>query len=40
LYPHFGLLDGYPWLLLLSAHRARHSEQIEEVKADPNFPKE
>jgi uncharacterized damage-inducible protein DinB len=35
----FGTLDGYQWLLLLSAHSARHTEQIEEVKADPNFPK-
>jgi len=35
----FGTLDGYQWLLLISAHSARHTEQIEEVKADPNFPK-
>ena len=39
-HPAFGLLDGYQWLLLLSGHTARHTEQIEEVKADPNFPKE
>jgi hypothetical protein len=39
-HPAFGLLDGYQWLLLLSSHSARHTEQIEEVKADPNFPKE
>jgi uncharacterized damage-inducible protein DinB len=39
-HPVFGTLDGYQWLLLLSAHSARHTEQIEEVKADPNFPKE
>ena len=31
-------MDGYQWLLLLSAHSGRHTEQIEEVKADPNFP--
>jgi hypothetical protein len=31
-------LDGYQWLLLISAHSARHTAQIEEVKADPNFP--
>jgi len=36
----FGTLDGYQWLLLISAHSARHTEQIEEVKADPNFPKD
>jgi uncharacterized damage-inducible protein DinB len=39
-HPAFGLLDGYQWLLLLSSHSARHTEQIEEVKADPNFPKD
>lgn len=31
-------LDGYQWLLLLSAHCERHTKQIEEVKADPAFP--
>jgi len=39
-HPVFGPMDGYQWLLLLSAHSGRHTEQIEEVKADPNFPKE
>jgi len=39
-HPVFGTLDGYQWLLLISGHSARHTEQIEEVKADPNFPKE
>jgi uncharacterized damage-inducible protein DinB len=39
-HPVFGPMDGYQWLLLLSAHSARHTEQIEEVKADPNFPKQ
>jgi uncharacterized damage-inducible protein DinB len=38
-HPAFGTLDGYQWLLLISAHSARHTAQIEEVKADPNFPK-
>ena len=32
-------LDGYEWLLFLSAHSERHTKQILEVKADPNFPK-
>ncbi|MCA1589725.1 MAG: DinB family protein [Acidobacteria bacterium] len=32
-------LDAYQWILLLSAHAERHTKQIEEVKADPNFPK-
>jgi len=39
-HPAFGTLDGYQWLLLIAAHSARHTKQIEEVKADPNFPKE
>jgi hypothetical protein len=39
-HPAFGTLDGYQWLLLLSGHTARHTAQIEEVKADPNFPKD
>ena len=43
---HFGdhpllkTMDGYQWLLLLSAHSHRHTLQIEEVKANPNFPKQ
>jgi hypothetical protein len=32
-------LDGYEWVLFIAAHSERHTKQIEEVKADPNFPK-
>jgi hypothetical protein len=32
-------LDAYEWLLFIGAHSRRHTEQIDEVKADPNFPK-
>jgi hypothetical protein len=32
-------LDGYQWLLFIAAHSERHTKQILEVKADPNFPK-
>jgi uncharacterized damage-inducible protein DinB len=39
-HPVFGTMDDYQWLLLISTHSARHTAQIEEVKADPNFPKE
>jgi hypothetical protein len=39
-HPAFGPLDGYQWLLLIGTHSARHTGQIEEVRADPNFPKE
>jgi predicted DNA-binding protein YlxM (UPF0122 family) len=38
-HPAFGTLDGYQWLLLISAHSARHTAQIEEVKADPTSQK-
>jgi hypothetical protein len=39
-HPLLGPLDAYQWILLISAHSERHTKQIEEVKADPNFPKE
>ena len=32
-------LDGYEWILLIAAHSERHTKQMLEVKADPNFPK-
>lgn len=32
-------MDAYDWVLFLSAHSQRHTAQILEVKADPNFPK-
>jgi len=38
-HPAFKLLDGYQWILLISAHSHRHTLQIEEVKANPSFPK-
>ncbi len=34
-----GPLDGYEWILFMAAHSERHTKQILEVKADPNFPK-
>jgi hypothetical protein len=34
-----GKLDGYEFVLLIAAHSDRHTKQINEVKADPNFPK-
>jgi hypothetical protein len=33
----FGPLDGHQRLLFLGAHSARHTEQIIETKANPNF---
>jgi hypothetical protein len=39
-HPILGPMDAYQWLLLISAHSARHTKQIAEVKADANFPKD
>jgi len=33
-----GWIDCYQICLFMSAHSNRHSQQIEEVKTDPNFP--
>lgn len=35
----FGSIDVYQVFIMTSAHTARHTQQIEEVKADPAFPK-
>jgi hypothetical protein len=32
-------MDAYDWLLFIAGHSERHTKQIAEVKADPNFPK-
>jgi hypothetical protein len=32
-------MDGYEFILFIAAHSERHTKQINEVKADPNFPK-
>ena len=34
-----GSFDCYQMVLFMAAHSYRHTLQIEEVKADPNFPK-
>lgn len=39
-HPLLGTIDAYQWILLISAHSERHTKQSEEVKADPNFPKD
>src|SRR5215475_12113028 len=38
-FPVFGTLNAYQWLIYVPLHNIRHNKQIEEVKADPNFPK-
>lgn len=37
-FPEVGLLNGYDWLTLTAMHIFRHSLQIEEILADPNYP--
>ncbi|HYH55119.1 MAG TPA: DinB family protein, partial [Anseongella sp.] len=34
-----GTSDGYQNLLFIAGHSVRHTQQIEEVKSDPGFPK-
>lgn len=35
----FGKLDAYQTILFMAAHSKRHTDQIAEIMADPNFPK-
>ena len=35
----FGMIDCYQLCLMVGAHDNRHRQQIDEVKADPGFPK-
>jgi len=39
-HPAFGTMNTYQMLLMLSGHSERHTLQIEEVKANPAFPKQ
>lgn len=32
-------MDAYQWLLFVAAHSERHIKQLQEVKADPGFPR-
>ncbi|MBM3740900.1 MAG: DinB family protein [Acidobacteria bacterium] len=34
-----GTMDGYQYLVLMSAHTLRHTAQLNEVKMDPKYPK-
>lgn len=36
----FASFDCYQMVLFIGAHSSRHTKQIEEIKADPNFPKQ
>ncbi|MEX2235277.1 MAG: hypothetical protein WD824_24145 [Cyclobacteriaceae bacterium] len=35
----FGKIDAYQTILLMAAHSKRHTDQIDEVMKNPNFPK-
>lgn len=35
-----GVYDSYQMILFIGAHSNRHMQQINEVKADPAFPKQ
>ena len=35
-----GVMDTYQMTLLMSSHSNRHTQQMKEVIADPNFPKQ
>lgn len=37
-HPMLGALDGYQWAMVTAAHTERHAAQVNEVKADPNYP--
>jgi DinB superfamily len=37
--PIFGTMSAYQWLELVGLHNMRHNLQIDEVMANPNFPK-
>jgi hypothetical protein len=39
-HPQWGTLDLYQGFIMLSAHCERHTLQLEEVIANPNFPKQ
>ncbi len=39
-HPQWGALDLYEGFIMLSAHCERHTLQLEEVIANPNFPKQ
>jgi hypothetical protein len=38
-HPVFGPLDGHQWLIAVAAHCARHTQQIMETRALPEFPR-
>ncbi|HEY4156319.1 MAG TPA: DinB family protein [Puia sp.] len=39
MHPAVGTIDIYQGMIFITGHSKRHTLQLEEVKADPNFPK-
>ena len=39
-HPFLGTVDLYEFLIFIAAHSERHTLQVEEVMANPNFPKQ
>ena len=39
-HPVFGPMDGHQWLVATAGHCLRHTRQIIETKAAPNFPRQ
>jgi hypothetical protein len=37
-HPVFGPMDGHQWVVAVAGHCARHTKQILETKASPEFP--
>ncbi|MBX3278719.1 MAG: DinB family protein [Acidobacteria bacterium] len=38
-FPIFSTLNAYQWTIYIPLHNIRHNQQIDEVKAHPDFPK-
>lgn len=38
-FPGVGMVDDYQVVIFMVSHSKRHTMQLEEVKANPNFPK-
>jgi len=38
--PNMPPVDAYQFLLMMANHSARHTQQIEEIKTDPAYPKQ
>lgn len=38
-FPEIGMMNAHDWLTLAALHVRRHSMQIEEVQADPKYPR-